>query len=81
VLYGRRVCHGFATRGIEALHFRPQPGTLRTQIRVRLADVRVTEQIPHFVQLKAAFVPARRRLAPQIMEMQVDPLQVGAALG
>src|SRR6516162_10100666 len=47
----------FATRGVEPPHRGAQAGDPRTEVRVGLADVRLTEEIPHLVQLKAAFMP------------------------
>jgi len=79
VLYRRFVCHVFATGGVKALHRFAQTHNLRAQIDISLAHIAVAKQVTHFVKLEPAFMPPRARFSSQIMELEIDPAERGAA--
>jgi hypothetical protein len=54
-------------------------GERALEVRRRLRDVRVPQPVADGVQRHAAIEPARARLSPQIVKMQVDGLQLDAA--
>lgn len=77
-----RLCHGFATRGVEPLHRFLQPQLGRVQVRARLRQVRVAEYLLHMMDRPALLKPAAAGFVSKVVEVEItlleDPLATTA---
>jgi hypothetical protein len=60
------------TRCVEAAHRRVQSHSADIEVRIRLADVGVSQQLLHVVDRPTRFEPPRPGLVPQVVEVQID---------
>jgi hypothetical protein len=82
VLYLRVVCHEFATAdGVEVFHRVLQGDPAGVEVRIRLADVGVPEDLLHVVQGHTRLEPSRSGFMAQVMELQIDGFERGAGRG
>jgi hypothetical protein len=73
-------CNGIATdsgRHPEPPHAVLQPGLLHVQVRARLLNARVPEDVLNVMQRPAGLEHARRAFVSQIVKVQIDGLQQG----
>jgi hypothetical protein len=70
------VCHRFATRGVEAAHRLLQAHLGSVQVRARLRQIRVAQQLLHMMDGPALLKPETTSLVPEVVEVQIHRFEL-----
>ena len=76
-----KVCASLPTKLLKSLHRLVKADARRVQVDAGRSGVRVPQELLHHVQRHTAFHPPRAGLAPQIVEVKIDAVELGAQFG